>query len=389
MGVAENRASKEVVSTKEGLLEKYNISIEKKAGKVEAFSSIEGAAGRAAGEETFMGSIIGTSPVMRSIFSIIKKLGKTSSSVLITGESGVGKELVARAVHKSMVNGERRPFVAINCGALPAGLMESELFGHEKGAFTGAHSKKTGKVKLAEGGTLFLDEIATMPLHLQVKLLRFLQERKFTPLGGNALINADIRIIAAANTNLQEAVSRGEFREDLFYRLNVVPIEVPPLRERGSDISRLAMFFLQKYAEKYSLNTGGISTGALRALEAYGWPGNVRELENIMERLVVLTPEKNLISKADLPQEIFSAPVVESEQEARVEFKEAVRQFERSYILNLLERTGWNRLETAHLMKVHRNTLLMKMKVLQIAGPDNAPLDPGKGSSHRETKRAC
>jgi len=324
-------------------------------------------------ENSVIPGFIGNSPLMSSIFQIIKKVAKTSSSILITGESGTGKELVARAVHNNSVSGPSSPFIAINCGAMPAGLMESELFGHEKGAFTDASARKIGKAELAKGGTLFLDEISTMPLNLQVKLLRFLQDRTITRLGGNTEVKVDIRVIAAANTNLREAVKRGEFREDLFYRLNVIPIVLPPLRDRGADISLLAKFFLCKYSRKYSRPRTILTVEALKALEDYSWHGNVRELENIMERLVVLAPDDGLISRAALPIEVLSAinemPVVSKGfiRQSAPDFKEAVRAFERSYITALLCETGWNRLETARIMKVHRNTLLMKMKILHIS----------------------
>ncbi|MFQ5480936.1 MAG: sigma-54 interaction domain-containing protein [Thermodesulfobacteriota bacterium] len=338
---------------------------------------------RSADEVTSTFGIIGISPAMTSIYHTIKMVGRTTSSVLITGESGVGKELVARAVHNTMAGGKTRPFVPINCGAMPAGLMESELFGHEKGAFTGAQVRKTGKAELADGGTLFLDEIATMPLHLQVKLLRFVQDRTFTRVGGNKVVDVDIRVIAAANTNLREAVAKGEFREDLFYRLNVVPIVVPPLRERDVDISLLAEFFLKKYTDKHSRRIKGISAGAMRALTTYSWPGNVRELENIMERLVVLAADKNLISGADLPAEILSGREEQVEESFTGDFKAAVKSFEHSYITALLEKTGWNRVETARLMKVHRNTLLMKMKSLHIKIPAKSQHIYSKSSPYR------
>jgi len=308
------------------------------------------------------GSILGSSLMMRRIFEAMKMLSKTSVTVLITGESGTGKELIARAVH-DMGPGNNRPFVAINCGALPSGLIESELFGHEKGAFTGALAKKTGKIELASGGTLFLDEIATMPLNLQVKLLRFLQEKTITRVGSNTTVKLNIRIIAATNADLKKAIQKGEFREDLYYRLNVIPIEVPPLRDRGEDILILVKYFLKKYSSTYSKKIREISPVALLALRGYSWPGNVRELKNIIERIVVLSTDNNPIKKRDLPREILSG------EPSRIEAKDlnkAMRSFERSFITSVLEKTGWNRLKAAQLMKVHRNTLLKKMKGLEI-----------------------
>ncbi len=327
--------------------------------------------------------IIGASPAMRAVFHLINRVGPTAATVLITGESGTGKELVARAVHNATPGGCRRPFIALNCSAIPGALLESELFGHERGAFTGASARKTGKVELAHGGTLFLDEVATMPLNLQVKLLRFLQEREFTRIGGTTIIRTDLRIIAAANVNLQEAVKRGDFREDLFYRLNVVPICLPPLRERGADMTLLARHFLSMYADKYSRPLPLLTPEAQAALRRYAWPGNVRELENIMERIVVLAVEGRPVDTGDLPEEVLSgagepasgrallldeghASGMRECIDATPGYRAALRSFERRYITTILEQTNWNRSETARIMKIHRNTLLQKMKVLGI-----------------------
>lgn len=308
------------------------------------------------------GSILGSSLMMRRIFEAMKMLSKTSVTVLITGESGTGKELIARAVH-DMGPGNNRPFVAINCGALPSGLIESELFGHEKGAFTGALAKKTGKIELASGGTLFLDEIATMPLNLQVKLLRFLEERTITRVGGNDKVKLNIRVLAATNVDLKMAIKRGDFREDLYYRLNVVPIEVPPLRDRGEDILVLTDYFMKKYSSIYSRKIREFSPAALLAIRDYSWPGNVRELKNIIERIVVFSTDNSPIKKRDLPVEILSNEPTRIEAN---DLHKAMRSFERRLITSVLEKTGWNRLEAAQLMKVHRNTLLKKMKDLEI-----------------------
>lgn len=307
-------------------------------------------------------SILGSSYMMMRIFEAIKMLSKTSVTVLITGESGTGKELIARAVHE-MRAGEKQPFVAINCGAMPSGLIESELFGHERGAFTGALAKKIGKIELASGGTLFLDEIATMPLNLQVKLLRFLEERSITRVGGNDKVKLNIRVLAATNVDLKMAIKRGEFREDLYYRLNVVPIEVPPLRDRGEDILVLTDYFMQKYFSIYSKKIREFSPAALLALRDYSWPGNVRELKNIIERIVVFSTDNSPIKKRDLPMEILSNEPTRIEAN---DLHKAMRSFERRFITSVLEKTGWNRLEAAQLMKVHRNTLLKKMKDLEI-----------------------
>ncbi len=339
--------------------------------------------------------IIGASPAISAIFDLILRLGRVPSTVLITGESGTGKELVARAVHRAGGGGrEGRPFVAINCGAIPSELMESELFGHERGAFTGANGRKPGKVELARGGTLFLDEITTMPLYLQVKLLRFLQEREFTRLGGSALLRADLRVIAAANVDMRDAVKRGRFREDLFYRLNVVPINVPPLRERKTDIPILCAHFLEKYSERYEIPAPCLTPSAMEALVSYRWPGNVRELENLMERLVVLGEAGRPVQAKDLPEEVLRASMPDHPPQGGLKkedefhafafgagggaggtYREALRAFERSYLIGVLDKTGWKRSRAARLMKVHRNTLLMKMKALGISPPGGAPAE--------------
>ncbi|MBI4950313.1 MAG: sigma-54-dependent Fis family transcriptional regulator [Deltaproteobacteria bacterium] len=312
------------------------------------------------------GEMLSVSPRMRRVFEIIAMVSSTPTSVLITGESGTGKELVARAIHSF---GERKgkPFVAFNCGAVPSELMESELFGHERGAFTGAHARKIGKFEYADGGTVFLDEVSTLPMHLQIKLLRVLQEKSFERVGANVPIKVDIRVIAASNVDLEKEVRKGAFRDDLYYRLKVVPIELPPLRERQEDIALLARHFLDKHSKKCGKRVIGISEGAIKALIGYKWPGNVRELENLMERLVVLSRDGFEIGIDDLPSGIFEA-VPDETREGR-DFKEALRMFERRYIIGVLTRTNWNRGEAARLMKIHRNTLFMKMKELKIREP--------------------
>ena len=311
--------------------------------------------------------IISRSPKMKRVFDMIEKVGKTSSSVLIMGESGTGKELVSRAI-QSMGPRSDKPFVAVNCGAVPSELMESELFGHEKGAFTGAVLRKIGKFGYADGGTVFLDEVSTLPMHLQIKLLRFLQEKTFERVGGNIPIKVDIRVIAATNVDLEDSVHKGYFREDLFYRLNVVPIELPPLRDRKEDIPLLVQHFLSKHSKRCNKAIKGITPDAVRALSEYSWPGNVRELENIIERLVVLAREGAIITYEDLPVDMFYP---ESEAtEGIKDFREALRAFERHYITGVLEKTNWNRIEAARVLNIHRNTLLMKMKTLGIKEPE-------------------
>ena len=234
--------------------------------------------------------LVGRSPAMRRVYEIVRQIADTTATVLITGESGTGKELIARAIHRQ---GGRRdcPFVAVNCAALPAELLESELFGHERGAFTGAHARKLGKFEMAHTGTLLLDEVGSLRLDLQPKLLRVLQEREIERVGGSRAIGIDVRIIAATNADLRQAVAAGRFREDLFYRLNVVPIAVPPLRHRREDVAPLARHFMAKYARQFGKTVTDLSPGALGALERYHWPGNVRELENIVARSVALASE--------------------------------------------------------------------------------------------------
>jgi transcriptional regulator with PAS, ATPase and Fis domain len=287
--------------------------------------------------------------------------------VLITGESGTGKELVARSLH---LGSERRKeaFVAINCAAIPSELMESELFGHERGAFTGAHSRSIGKFEYANGGTLFLDEISALRLELQAKLLRVIQEKEVQRLGSNRSIKVDLRIVAATNTNLEENIQRGTFRRDLFFRLNVIPIRLPPLRERSGDVRLLAEHFLKRCNLQLRRQIPGFTSQAVKVLERYPWPGNVRELENLVERLVVLGRDNEPISHEDLPLEILlDSP---SSQQAVVPEKDGLLKardsFERQFILKALKRTQGNQSEAARILGIHRNTLIQKMKALDL-----------------------
>ncbi|MBI5561612.1 MAG: sigma-54-dependent Fis family transcriptional regulator [Deltaproteobacteria bacterium] len=314
------------------------------------------------------GEMVSRSPRMREIFDLIRKVGSSSSNVLITGESGTGKELVARAIQAA---GERRnkPFVAVNCGAVPSELMESELFGHEKGAFTGAHARKLGRFEYADGGTIFFDEVSTLPMGLQVKLLRALQEKTFERVGSNVSIKVDIRFIAATNTDLEAAVRAGTFRDDLYYRLNVVPIKLPPLRERKEDVAPLVEHFIAKHARLCNKRINGITGEALAALGDYHWPGNIRELENLIERLVVLGRDGHEIGCEDLPVGMLLRESAEPSGGEIADFREACRTFEKRYIIEVLNKTNWNRIRAADFMKVHRNTLFMKMKGLGIKPP--------------------
>jgi two-component system, NtrC family, response regulator AtoC len=312
--------------------------------------------------------IVGEHPVMEKLHGFIAQVARTSTTVLITGESGTGKELVARAIHR---NGPRRegPFVAVNPAAIVESLIESELFGHERGAFTGAHQRKLGKFELAQGGTLFLDEIGTLRAEVQAKLLRVLQEREIERVGGTRSIKIDVRVIAATNTNLKDAVSRGTFREDLYYRLNVVPIVVPPLRERAQDVPLLAEHFLRRDTRDFNKRIEGLSPEAVAALQAYRWPGNVRELENVIERCVVLA-EGPVIQLNDLPLDVLLPQQATRVRAAEaLPLNEATDQFERQIVLRVLERVGWNLTEAGRILAIHRNSLRVKLARWGVRAP--------------------
>ena len=311
--------------------------------------------------------ILTQDPAMLGVLDLVNKVATTTSSVLITGESGTGKELVARSLH---FGSERRKeaFVAINCAAIPSELMESELFGHERGAFTGAHSRSVGKFEYANGGTLFLDEISALRLELQAKLLRVIQEREVQRLGSNRAIKVDVRIVAATNTNLEEYIQRGTFRRDLFFRLNVIPIRLPPLRERRGDVRLLAQHFLRRFNLQLRRQMPGFTSQAVEVLERYPWPGNVRELENLIERLVVLGRDNEQISHEDLPLEIlldspFSEQAFLPEKDGLLKARDS---FERQFILKALKRAQGNQSEAARILGIHRNTLIQKMKALDL-----------------------
>lgn len=314
-------------------------------------------------------NIVSRSSAMATVFDIIDKVAQASSSVLITGESGTGKELVARTVHNKSPRAQR-PFVAINCAAMPRELMESELFGYEKGAFTGAHKQSRGKFEFAHQGTIFLDEISCLEPEFQAKLLRVLQEREFTRVGSNRIVKVDVRVIAATNTHLSDLVRDGSFREDLFFRLNVVPVELPPLRQRKGDVPLLAEFFLNRFNQRMNRNITGITPSAMAVLDAYPWPGNVRELENLLERMVVLTSDYQIIDVKDLPLEILfnddSISGAKSSLAAGRGLIEARTAFERVYILKALQNNQWNQTRTAEQLGIHRNTLIQKMKSLDL-----------------------
>ena len=306
-------------------------------------------------------SLVGRHPAMVRLYEQIAQVAQTHATVLVSGESGTGKELVARAIHRQSARRDQ-PLVAVNLAAVPDGLFESELFGHEKGAFTGAHSRKLGKFELAHGGTLFLDEVGSLRVDLQAKLLRVLQEREVERLGGTRTIPVDVRVIAATNEDLRQLVRARAFREDLFYRINVAALTIPPLRERKDDIPILVEHFIRKYAREFKKDVRGISRGALPSLAAYDWPGNVRELENVIERSVALAT-RPVIRLDDLPLDlaIRDEPPGGAGSGATLSLKEARDRFEQVYILRALERENWNQSRAARRLGVHRNTLLARL----------------------------
>ncbi len=313
---------------------------------------------------TSRGKMIGRSAGIVEVLSLVDRVARSSCTVLVTGESGTGKEVVVTALHEASPRAGA-PLVTVNCGAIPEQLLESELFGHARGAFTGAHAARQGRVAAAEGGTLFLDEVGELPLALQVKLLRLLQQRENSPVGDNRMMKCDIRIVAATNKDLGKEVAAGRFREDLFYRLNVIHIELPALRDRPDDVELLAEHFLTLCAERAGrTDLTGLSAGALEALKTYEWPGNIRALENAIERAVLLAAGPEL-TVADLPPQILTA----SREKAPatlpalgIDFRAAVEDFENQLILGALERTGWNKQRAAQLLKVNRTTLIEMVK---------------------------
>jgi DNA-binding NtrC family response regulator len=311
--------------------------------------------------------LVGRHPDMVRIYQLITQIASTATTVLITGESGTGKELVARAVHQRS-DRSAQPFVAINVAAIPEALIESELFGHEKGAFTGAHARRLGRFELAQGGTIFLDEIGSLRLDLQTKLLRALQEREIERLGGSRTLPIDVRVLAATNVNLRQAVRARAFREDLYYRLNVVPVHVPPLRERREDVPRLVEHFVRKFARESRRDVRGVSVGALDALRRYDWPGNVRELENVIHRAVVLATGP-VVHLQDVPLDVAMPETVSLRARDSLPLREALDEFERQYVLRTLEGTQWNVSRTARQLGVHRNTVLAKLATWGVQRP--------------------
>ncbi len=307
-------------------------------------------------------NIVGISFQMQKVFEMIEKVADTSATVLITGESGVGKELVARAIHYNSSR-RTRPLVVVNCGAIPEELLESELFGHERGAFTGAIKTRFGRFELGDGGTIFLDEIGDMSLKLQVKLLRVLQEKSFDRVGGSKTIHVDVRILAATHRDLDSLVKSGKFREDLYYRLNVVPIHIPPLRERRQDIPLLLNFFLERWNKINNAHLEGMTEQALDTLTSYDYPGNVRELQNIVERLVVIK-KKGFVSIEDLPEKIYTGKPDEIELDIIRGYDTLVSDFEKALILKALNQTKGVKSQAARALQMNRTTLIEKMKRL-------------------------
>ncbi len=321
--------------------------------------------------------LIGTSPQMNAIYDIIEKVADTPSTVLITGESGTGKELVAKALHENSSRC-KQPFIKINCAAIPKNLMESELFGYEKGAFTGAATAKPGRFELADGGTLFLDEIGEIPVEMQVKLLRAIQESEFERVGGVKTLKVDVRLITATNRDLEQEIQAGNFRDDLFYRLNVVPLQIPPLRERRSDIPLLVNHIIAKFNQRLKKDVKSISPDALSKLQQHHWPGNIRELENVLERTILFCAKAEL-DPDDLPEEFTQAdakvfapepPGSEAGEQLEIKgdtsLKDIVRaetsRVERELIAKALDETTGNVTQAAKLLKISRKSLQMKMK---------------------------
>ena len=316
--------------------------------------------------------IIGQSPAMLELFKVLETVSNTTSTILLTGETGTGKELVARAIHHNSSRAQER-FVPLNCGAIPETLLETELFGHVKGAFTGAIANRPGRLEQADRGTLFLDEIGTMSTNLQSKLLRVLQEREFERVGDAQSTKVDVRFIAATNSDLAEMIELGRFREDLFYRLNVIPIHLPPLRDRREDVPLLVQRFINKLGQEQEPARANIriSQEAMRRIMAFDWPGNIRQLENTIERILVLTPGQSQIDTSDLPLELQETNRVTTSSsvslpENGIDLQNYLRNLERSLICLALERTGGNQNKAAELLNIKRTTFIEKTKRLSL-----------------------
>jgi two-component system nitrogen regulation response regulator NtrX len=311
--------------------------------------------------------IVGESPAIRALREQIQSAAPSHGRVLIRGESGTGKELIARAIHRQSLRAGK-PFVEVNCAAIPDELIESELFGHERGSFTGATTKRRGKFEVADGGTIFLDEVGDMSLKTQAKVLRVLQEQTFERVGGTETLSVDVRVIAASNKSLEEEIQKGSFREDLFYRLNVIPFEVPPLRDRKEDIPSLASHFLRLFSQEYGKREKRLSPSAMTLLIQYAWPGNVRELRNVIERLVIMAPQE-VIQDGDLAPSLRARPGADPGLDWDGTLREARERFERQYILRCLAECQWNITRAAERMGIERSNLHRKMKAYRIEPP--------------------
>jgi PAS domain S-box-containing protein len=323
------------------------------------------------------GDLIGRSDCMQAVFGAIKQVAKTDTTVLITGETGTGKELVARSIHSASRRADK-PLVTVNCAAIPANLIESEFFGHERGAFTGAVARREGRFALANGGTIFLDEVGELPLELQPKLLRVIQEGEFEPLGGSKTVKVDVRVVAATNRDLKQMTAEGKFREDLYFRLHVFPIQIPPLRERGGDVEHLAAAFVRRFARRLGKRIGPLNGEHFARLRSYDWPGNVRELQNVIERAIILTSgpdlqlERAMAGFTTSPLAATSAPVPLAEATIRVLTARELEEFERSNIMRALGACGWRisgENGAARLLGIPPTTLGSRMKVLKIQRP--------------------
>ncbi|MCX8131841.1 MAG: sigma-54 dependent transcriptional regulator [Clostridia bacterium] len=315
--------------------------------------------------ERYDDRIIGSSKSMREIFEVIDRVADTSATILITGESGTGKELIASAVHNKSLR-KNKPYIKVNCGAIPENLIESELFGYEKGAFTGAQNRKLGRFDRAQGGTLFLDEIGELSLSLQVKLLRVLQEHEYERIGGTEVIKSDVRIVTATNRDLEKMVEEGRFREDLLYRLKVIPIEIPPLRKRKEDLEFLINFFIEKYAVEMNKGSIRIDKNALDILKGYDYPGNIRELENIIERSVILSAEGKITASV-LPKDVVKESFANKKDLFILPDKGiSLEEVEESFVRQALEKAEWNQTRAAKLLGISRHALIYRMDKFEL-----------------------
>jgi transcriptional regulator with GAF, ATPase, and Fis domain len=328
-------------------------------------------------EITCHGDLIGRSDCMQALFGAIKQVAKTDTTVLITGETGTGKELVARSIHGASRRADK-PLVTVNCAAIPANLIESEFFGHERGAFTGAVARREGRFALANGGTIFLDEVGELPLELQPKLLRVIQEGEFEPLGGTRTVKVDVRVLAATNRDLKQMTAEGKFREDLYFRLHVFPIHIPPLRERGGDVEHLAAAFVKRFVRRLGKRISPLNDEHFKRLRSYDWPGNVRELQNVLERAIILTSgpelqlERAMAGFTASPLAGTGAAVAVAEDTIRVLTARELEDFERSNIIRALESCGWRisgESGAARLLGIPPTTLSSRMKALKIQRP--------------------